>query len=69
MGKADYADESRLMPRNKNIVVVGASSDHTILDVTDLQEDIKVGDIIEFVLDYQGVLYATNAEDVERVIR
>ena len=59
VGKADYADESRLMPRNKNIVVVGASSDHTILDVTDLQEDIKVGDIIEFVLDYQGVLYAT----------
>ena len=31
VGKADYADESRLMPRNKNIVVVGASSDHTIL--------------------------------------
>jgi predicted amino acid racemase len=35
LGNQDLGDSSRLVPKDKNMIVLGASSDHTILDIHD----------------------------------
>ena len=67
MGRADVGDMDNLIPRDEGITVVGGSSDHCILDVTDCKRDFKVGDIVEFSLLYGHLLYLTSREDVNIV--
>ena len=50
--------------------ILGASSDHTILDIQDLVDaggDLNVGDIIEFDLKYSTMVYLTNSDNIEKV--
>ena len=67
LGRADFAFPDMLIPRDKNIHILGASSDHTILDVQDCQREYKVGDIIEFDLCYSTIVYVTNSPNVDIV--
>ena len=70
LGKCDYGDPDDLLPRIDGIEILGASSDHTILDIQDLVDaggDIKVGDIIEFDLKYSTMVYLTNSDNIEKV--
>ena len=53
-------------PKDENIKVLGGSSDHIILDINDSKIDYKVGDIIEFNLDYESILFSTASEDVKK---
>jgi predicted amino acid racemase len=53
-----------LMPRNEEIQVLGASSDHLILDVEECKEDMKVGDIVEFDLCYATMVFATSSKNI-----
>ena len=64
MGKVDYGDPSELLPLEKGIEVLGASSDHTIIDVEDAEKDWKVGDIMEFDICYATIVYLTNCRNV-----
>ena len=65
LGKVDFAFTDMLITRNKNIEVLGASSDHLILDVEECKDDIKVGDIIEFDLCYATMVYATSSKNIK----
>lgn len=65
IGNQDTWDSSRLVPKDKNIIVVGASSDHTILDVQDSRNNYRVGDIVEFNVLYQSMLFTTMSPLVE----
>ncbi|MDD6646447.1 MAG: alanine/ornithine racemase family PLP-dependent enzyme [Firmicutes bacterium] len=67
LGKVDYAFPEDLEPRMKGIRVLGASSDHTILDVEDAEHEVHVGDIIEFDLSYSTMVYVTNSDNIEKV--
>ena len=64
MGKVDYGDPAELLPMEKGIEVLGASSDHTIIDVEDAEKDWKVGDIMEFDICYATIVYLTNCRNV-----
>ena len=64
MGKVDYGDPGELLPMEKGIEVLGASSDHTIIDVEDAERDYKVGDIMTFDVCYATVVYLTNCRNV-----
>ncbi|WP_125154365.1 ornithine racemase Orr [Clostridium rectalis] len=55
-----------LFPLDKNISIFGASSDHLILDVTDSINILKVGDIIEFKMDYGCILAAMTSNYVKK---
>lgn len=66
MGRQDI-DPSGMTPMDKNIDILGASSDHTILDVTKSDKDYKVGDIVEFYMDYGCLLKAMTSEYIEKV--
>lgn len=67
LGKVDYASIAEIFPRDKGITVIGASSDHTILDVEDAERDIKVGDIIEFDVSYAALIYVSNSGNINKI--
>ena len=64
VGRVDYGDTADIIPRMKGVEVLGASSDHTILDVEDVKDQIKVGDVLEFDVTYGSLVYLSNTESV-----
>ena len=65
IGKVDYGSIEDIFPREKGIQVIGASSDHTILDVEDCGRYLKPGDIIDFDINYASLVYVTNCRNVQ----
>lgn len=57
---------SGLVPIQQGIDIVGASSDHLILDTTDYNGDIKVGTICTFRLNYKALLHAMTSKYVTK---
>ena len=64
IGRLDYAFPEELIPTEAGIEVVGASSDHTIIDIEDCPREIKTGDIVEFEIRYTALLYLTDDSNV-----
>lgn len=67
IGRVDYGDPFDIEPVEEGIKVLGASSDHTILDIEDAGREIKVGDVIEFGIRYSSSVYLTNSPNVRYV--
>ena len=55
VGRQD-TDYEGLECLEEGVEIVGCSSDHLIVDVTDAKRDLQVGDIVEFSLSYGGIL-------------
>ncbi|MFR1708574.1 MAG: alanine/ornithine racemase family PLP-dependent enzyme [Clostridium sp.] len=64
IGKQDFVSVDTLVPIDKNIEVIGASSDHLIIDIESCENDYRVGDIIEFNIYYPHLLYLSGSKDV-----
>ena len=67
VGKVDYGDPGELFPEASGVRVLGASSDHTLLDIQDALDqgqEIRVGDILRFRLTYAAAVYVTSSRDV-----
>jgi len=69
IGKVDYGSIDEIFPKDKGIEILGASSDHTILDIEDAERDLKVGDILEFTINYASLVYVTNCRNVNIVFK
>lgn len=67
IGKVDYGSIDEIFPKDEGVEVIGASSDHTILDIEDAKRDIKVGDILSFGINYASIVYLTNCKNVQVV--
>lgn len=65
LGRQDVRVEG-LTPIDTNISIFGASSDHLILDVTDCTKELKVGDIVDFKIDYGALLSLMTSTYVEK---
>lgn len=63
IGKQDINIEG-ITPIDKNIEILGASSDHMILNVTDSEKNYSVGDTVEFLVEYGGLLTACTSKYV-----
>jgi len=59
MGEYDYGNYEKLVPVDPGVQVLGASSDHTIVDIQDSEHAYQWGDIMEFELRYQSMLFTT----------
>ncbi|WP_069649422.1 ornithine racemase Orr [Caloranaerobacter ferrireducens] len=68
IGKQDI-DLGDIIPYDKDIEILGASSDHLILDITKCKNDYGIGDNIEFKLTYGGILKVMTSEYVEKNFR
>ncbi len=66
IGRQDV-DHLALFPVDKRIEIIGASSDHMIIDFTDAQADYKVGDIVKFKMEYGAMLKLFTSEYVDRL--
>lgn len=66
-GRQDV-DPDSLYPVDPGIRVVGASSDHLILDVTCAQTRVNAGDVVEFLVQYGTLLRASTSPYVEKIV-
>ncbi|GKX29339.1 alanine racemase [Vallitalea longa] len=66
IGKQDVS-ASEILPEDGNMKIIGSSSDHLILDVTECNEDYTVGSIVTFTLKYGSVLSLFTSEYVKKV--
>lgn len=63
VGSQDIASAQDLIPLDEGVEVVGCSSDHTIVDVTDARR-LKSGDVLRFRVRYANMLYAFTGSHV-----
>lgn len=60
-------DDAHITPLQKGIRIAGASSDMMVLDVGDNPQNLKVGDLVAFKMDYMGLLRIMNSDYVEKL--
>lgn len=63
IGRLD-TDITGIKPIESGIEILGASSDHLILDVEDSTRKLEIGSLIPFHLNYSGLLYAMSSDYV-----
>lgn len=66
MGRQEVVPEG-LAPIESGVEVLGASSDHLILDVEDCDRKVKVGDEVRFTMSYGCLLAAMTSPYVHKV--
>lgn len=57
-----------LSPEDKNIEIVGASSDMMVVDLGDTNKEYQVGDILSFDLKYMGALRLLNSDYIDKLL-
>jgi len=67
MGRQDVKIDG-ITPRDEKIIILGGSSDHLLLDVTESEADYKVGDIISFDVDYGALLSSMTSSYINKCI-
>jgi len=54
---------------DKSLKISGASSDMIVIDLDDNKNKYKVGDLIEFDMDYMGILRILNSRYIEKRVK
>ncbi|AOY76967.1 ornithine racemase Orr [Clostridium formicaceticum] len=69
IGKQDLATH-KIYPTDSSIKIIGSSSDHLIVDITDVSKALKIGDELRFHVGYGAMLALMTSEYVyKKVIR
>ena len=68
IGRQDVIVED-LIPEDENVEIVGASSDHLILDITDSDNEYRIGGTVSFRPAYGALLSAMTGEYIEKIIK
>ena len=66
LGRQDF-DAETCTPLDPGVIILGASSDHLMLDVTDSEKEYRVGDIVQLQRGYLSTMRALTSEYVEKV--
>lgn len=65
IGRQDVLPED-LSPLDEGVEILGASSDHMILNVTDAKRQYRTGDIVSFIPAYGALLCAMTSEFIRK---
>lgn len=65
VGKIDFGYLDCIKSKEHGINIIGASSDHLILDVSSSRCPIKPGDILRFSITYAAMAFLTSSENVK----
>lgn len=68
MGLLDV-EQGHIFLADKDLSVVGASSDMFVVDLGENEKNYKVGDLMEFNMDYMGVLRAINSRYIDKRVK
>jgi len=66
IGRQDIVPET-LIPVEEGVEILGGSSDHLILDITEYNGDLKIGDEMAFIPEYSSLLAAMTSKYVKKV--
>ncbi len=66
IGLLDISNPDFLHPVDKDIEIVGASSDMTIVDISNTKKKYKIGQTVSFKMDYMGALRIMNSDYIEK---
>ena len=66
LGRQDV-DIEGLTPQDDGIIILGGSSDHLVLDVSDAERKLKLGDEVGFYPSYSALLAASTSPYVEKI--
>lgn len=66
LGRQD-CDVETMVPVDPGIEILGASSDHMMLDLTDSERTYRLGDTVAFELGYYALLRASTSRYIEKV--
>lgn len=71
VGRQDIGETAdSIVPLEQGIEVLGSSSDHTILDVQECVVPLKVGDCVDFRINYVACMHLTMSSDVSiKIVR
>lgn len=58
VGNADVGDCTKLYPLDPSADILGASSDHLLIDIDNSNNQYKIGDRMKFLMLYQNMLFA-----------
>lgn len=59
-------DDNHIKIKNKDLKIVGATSDMLVIDLGENPKNYQVGDLLEFEMDYFGVLRIMNSKYIEK---
>jgi predicted amino acid racemase len=62
-------EEKHIQPKDNDIEFAGSSSDMIVIDLDRNPKNYKVGDLIEFSLDYMGTLTVLNSQYIDKRIK
>jgi predicted amino acid racemase len=54
-------------PVDERLLVLGQTSNHTVVDVEDAGKEYRLGDIIAFEIDYTALLYLCSTTDIDKI--
>ena len=66
IGLLDISKVDFLFPTDKTLKFIGASSDMSVLDVSQSKKDYKIGDTISFKMTYMGALRVMNSKYIQK---
>jgi len=67
IGNADLGDCTKLYPVDREIEILGASSDHLLIDIENCKTNYTVGNKIKFQMHYQNVLFGLNQPTLKKI--
>jgi predicted amino acid racemase len=67
VGRQDFGQHEKLVSLDETIEIIGSSSDHLIVEVSERSKDYRLGDTIRFEIMYPAMLYLTGSPDVFKV--
>ncbi len=62
-------DENHIEPIDKDISIVGSSSDMLVIDLGENKRNYKVSDLLEFKMDYMGTLRIINSRYIDKRVK
>ena len=68
VGVSDIGDETKLIPTDPDIQILGASSDHLIIDIHDSAHLYRLGETVTFQLRYKTMLFSMEATGIEKEV-
>lgn len=68
LGEIDVGCEF-LKPVQRGVTLVGASSDHLVIDVTDADPPVKLGDEVEFDTEYTAIAYGWSSTCTTKICK
>lgn len=68
VGKQDFGLHDKLIPLKKGVKIVGSSSDYLIIDVENCEVEIKVGDVLDFIMYYPAMMFLSGYSSVPKIL-